>query len=265
MIPLLLATAVLAGGSQDVLINEVLLNPAGTDTVEFVEVSGPPDHDLSDFTVLNIEGDGAGAGLIDVVLPIGQTDANGLWLSAYLSNTLENGTSTYLLVKGFTGSVGQDLDTDNDGVFDITPWSSMVDSVAFTDGGLDIFYSPVLLTPNFDGFNANLAGASRIPNGQDTNQVSDWRRNDNTMIGMPQALPGTLYSFEVLNTPGAVNAEFCPGDFNADSQINLDDLQILLFNFGASVVPATNGDASINGVVNLDDLQILLFNFGIHC
>lgn len=36
-----------------------------------------------------------------------------------------------LLVKGFTGHLGQDLDAANDDVLDVTPWSEVVDAVAF--------------------------------------------------------------------------------------------------------------------------------------
>ena len=48
---------------------------------------------------------------------------------------LENGSISLLLVKDFTGSPGTDLDTDNDGVLDSTPWDSIVDAVAVSDGG----------------------------------------------------------------------------------------------------------------------------------
>jgi hypothetical protein len=59
---------------------------------------------------LQIEGDGAGAGVIDSVHTIGITDASGFWVTGFLSNVLENGTITLLLVKDFSGSVGDDLD-----------------------------------------------------------------------------------------------------------------------------------------------------------
>ncbi len=54
---------------------------------------------------------------------------------------LENGTISLLLVKNFSGAFGDDLDTDNDGVFDSTPWDAIVDSVAVNDGGTgDVTY-----------------------------------------------------------------------------------------------------------------------------
>ncbi len=53
----------------------------------------------------------------------------------WLANTLENGTITLLLVENFSGAFEDDLDTDDDGVLDVEPWDSIVDSVAVNDGG----------------------------------------------------------------------------------------------------------------------------------
>ena len=46
----------------------------------------------------------------------------------------ENGDNvTHILVEGFTGSNGDDLDTDDNCVLDITPWNSIIDGVAFVE------------------------------------------------------------------------------------------------------------------------------------
>jgi uncharacterized protein len=74
---------------------------------------------------LQIEGDGTGAGIIDSVHPVGTTNAGGYWTTGFLTNVFENGTVTLLLVKGFTGAVGNDLDTNNDGIFDTIPWDEL--------------------------------------------------------------------------------------------------------------------------------------------
>lgn len=57
-------------------------------------------------------------------------------------------------------------------------------------------------------------------------------------------------------------ADPCPGDVNLDGFVNLDDLDLVLSNFGQTT---TSGDADGNGVVNLDDLDIVLSNFGTVC
>ena len=46
----------------------------------------------------------------------------------------ENGDNvTHMLVSGFSGANGDDLDTDDDGVLDVTPWSEVVDLVALLE------------------------------------------------------------------------------------------------------------------------------------
>jgi hypothetical protein len=68
------------------------------------------------------------------------------------ANALENGTISLLLVRDFTGALGADLDTDNDGVLDATPWSAVADAVAVFDGGAgDRTYGAPALGPNYDG------------------------------------------------------------------------------------------------------------------
>src|SRR5262245_21361981 len=102
----------------DPVINELVANNVGVDSHEFVEVFGDPSTDYSAFRVLQIEGDGGVGGTIDNVCSVGTTDLGGFWVSAFTSDLLENGTLTLLLVEGFTGSVGVDVDVNNDGVLD---------------------------------------------------------------------------------------------------------------------------------------------------
>ncbi len=59
-------------------------------------------------------------------------------------------------------------------------------------------------------------------------------------------------------TPGT------PGDLNLDCTVDLNDLSILLGNFGGSGTPA-EGDVNGDGVVDLLDLSALLANFGSGC
>jgi predicted extracellular nuclease len=189
----------------DPVINEMVLNHIGSDSHELVEVLGDPATDYSAFTVIELEGDGSGAGVIDGVLPIGTTDSAGFWFSGYLNNELENGTVTLLLVEEFTGAAGDDLDTDNDGLLDLTPWTRIADSVSVTDGGsTDRSYAPAVLTPGFDGVSYTPGGASRIPDGTDTDTATDWVRNDYHGEGLP-GFSGTPEPGEAINTPGLPN------------------------------------------------------------
>lgn len=188
------------------LLNEFVFNHVGTDTHEFVEIFGDPNTDYSAYAILQIEGDGDGAGIIDSIHVVGTTDANGFWFTGFLTNVFENGTVTLLLVQEFTGAVGDDLDTDNDGILDASPWSALVDDVAVSDGGAgDLTYSSTVLAPGFGGGPFTPGGASRIPNGVDTDTIADWTLNDFDGEGLP-GFSGTPVAGEALNTPGAINA-----------------------------------------------------------
>ena len=199
-----------AFAQQSPIVNEFVFDHTGTDTGEFVEIFASANFNLANFQIIGIEGDGTGAGTVDNVFQPGTTDANGFWTTNFLSNILENGTLTLLLVTGFTGAVGNDLDTNDDGVFDSTPWSQIFDGIGVTDlGATDFNYSNVVLLPSMDPVNLRVGGASRIPNGTDTNTVGDWMRNDFDGAGLP-GLTGTPTVGEAWNTPNAVNAQVVP-------------------------------------------------------
>ncbi|MBK8903156.1 MAG: ExeM/NucH family extracellular endonuclease [Anaerolineaceae bacterium] len=188
------------------IINEFVVNHVGTDTHEFVEVAGDASTDYSAFTLLQIEGDGTGAGVIDSAIQVGTTNADGYWTTGFLGNVFENGTLTLLLVKDFTGSVSDDLDVGDDGVLDVTPWSSIVDDVAVNDGGSgDLTYATTVLAPGFSGSAFTPGGASRIPDGVDTDSAADWALNDFDGEGLP-GFTGTPDPGEAVNTPDVVNA-----------------------------------------------------------
>lgn len=188
-------------------INEFSASTTGTD-VEYVEIFGDPETDYFTYKVLEIEGDGTGAGIIDEVISLGTTDASGFFVVNLAPDTLENGTVSLLLVNDFTGVLGEDIDSDNDGVIDYEPWSEITDSVAISDGGGDdITYGTTTLAPNYDGLSTFApGGASRIPDGYDTESPSDWVRNEFDLDGSP--MPGEAY-----NTPGLPNAAQTCGGF----------------------------------------------------
>jgi hypothetical protein len=206
-----------AAASAVPILNEYVANHDAIDTMEFVEVFGTPLTDYSSYSILQIEGDAApsATGNIDTVDIVGTTDALGLWVSAPFDNRLENGTITLLLVQGFTGAAGTDLDTNDDGVLDSMPWATLLDSVGVTDGGAgDRNYSPVVLTPSFDGGTLTPGGASRIPNGVDTDTLLDWKRNNfnrnnsSPVFGQAANTPGALNSLQVPE-PSAIVLLIC--------------------------------------------------------
>ena len=190
----------------DPVINEFVFNHTGTDNNEYIEVYGDAETDYSAYTLLEIEGDsGASLGVVDDVIPLGVTDAYGFWWTGFVLNQIENGTVTVLLVEGFTGEAGDDLDSDDDGVFNATPWLRIVDEVAVNDGGEgDLAYTSMVLAGGYDGVSYTPGGASRIPDGADSNLPADWVRNDFDLAGIP-GFTGTLVEGEAINTPSAAN------------------------------------------------------------
>jgi predicted extracellular nuclease len=192
------------------IINEFVFNHTGGDVNEYVEILGDPNTDYFDFSAIVIEGDASDPGRVDAVLRFGTTDARGLRTTLYRSGDLENGTQSVLLVEGFRGSQGRDVDTDDDGVIDNVLWTRIVDSVAVSDGdSADFTYGDLTFLPGFDGGSFTVGGASRIPDGNvTTGTVADFVRNDFAGEGIP-GLPGSLNAPgdppEALNTPADPN------------------------------------------------------------
>ncbi len=252
---LVLGSAASGGGPVGAqVINEVVANHVGTDDHEYLEIAGAPATNYSGLRLLQLEGDtGSNPGLVDTVTTPGTTSATGHWASGFTTNLIDNGTTTFLLVAGWSGSLGMDLDTNDDGTFDTTPWTTLLDSVAIADGGADVTYSSVVLGPNFDGVSFTPGGMSRIPDAADTNSVADWTRNDFDGAGLP-GFSGTLVAGEALNTPGVANStSAAPADAAQISEIVLDhtgtDTHEYLEIFGA---PESDYSASTLLVVNGD-------------
>ncbi len=127
-------------------LTEIRANQPGIDNDEYFELSGTASFSLDGLTFLVIgDDDQGGFGNIDNVTSLaGQSiPANGVFLCAEstysLSGTadyvadmnMEGGDNlTFFLVEGFSGSLDQDLDTDDDGTLDITPWTTIVSEVA---------------------------------------------------------------------------------------------------------------------------------------
>jgi hypothetical protein len=193
------------------LINEFVSDHIDTDTNEFVEVLGDPGSDYSDWTLLVIEGDGTTVrGTVDLALPLGTTSSNGLFVTSMMSNRIENGTLTLLVVRGYDagGSALVDIDANDDGAIDFEPWQSVDDAIAITDGDAsDLTYAgDATLAPSFDGSTFRVGGASRIPDGQDSGSAADWRRNDFDGAGLSCCGSATPAAGEAINTPGVANA-----------------------------------------------------------
>ncbi|MBC8143457.1 MAG: hypothetical protein H7Y38_18670 [Armatimonadetes bacterium] len=152
--------------AQSVVFNEILFDvPSDDNGFEYIELlSATPNTALTGLTLVILEGENVPAGTIDQAISLSSftTGSNGLLLlrdsvntaasdpntnvvTADFSPDIENGANTYLIVSGFTGTVGTDYDTNADGVLDSTPWSSVISGIGYIDnssgsGGTDYVY-----------------------------------------------------------------------------------------------------------------------------
>ena len=77
--------------------------------------------------------------------------------------------------------------------------------------------------------------------------------------GAPSALNGTSTTME--QTTFLPSPTPCPGDFNGDQVVSIDDMLIVIGNFGGT----GQGDGNDDGIVNIEDLLIVLDAFGQTC
>ncbi|MBW3605991.1 MAG: ExeM/NucH family extracellular endonuclease [Actinobacteria bacterium] len=156
-----LVTAVpVAAAPEELAISEVRIDQPDTDTDEYAEIAATPGASLDGVTYLVI-GDGeGGSGVIEAVVSLDGITVpdDGVVVVAEGSFTLgtpdvvadlnfENSDNvTHVVVDGFTGSDGDDLDTDDDGTLDATPWTTVLDAVSLveTPTGGDQFYAGTL-------------------------------------------------------------------------------------------------------------------------
>ena len=161
-----------AGNANGQSLRSILINPPSTDNgLEYIEIQAGANQTLSNRYVLIIEGDASSQGVIDLVINLGSytTGSNGLLLirdsptaispapDAQTSVVIldfnpdiENGSNTYLIVESnIAPIVGTDLDTNNDGILETTPWTTVNDALGVSDSDpSDIVYGASLSGAN---------------------------------------------------------------------------------------------------------------------
>ncbi len=154
-----------AQGNNLVFINEIRIDQPGSDADEYVELLGLAGDDLDGLTYLVI-GDGTnGDGTIEAVVDLaGQViPADSTFLMGESTMTLatpdfvtslnfENSDNvTHVLALGFSGALGDDLDTDDDGILDSQPWIIALDAISLvedpTSTGSEYYYASQITTP----------------------------------------------------------------------------------------------------------------------
>jgi len=237
-----LSLAACAATFGQVQLSEIRTDEQGTDKNEYVELSGTPGASLDGITLIVIGDQGSGttkSGFVEFRWTFGPSDVIGgsgfLLLRKVDMNTVvpmpffepsiaispDNGTgvlensdnTTYMLVTGYSGtnaqggttSAGQDLDTNDDGVLDITPWTEVLDSVSLK------------LT------------VGDVPGTQGTNEASEWWYSETVVGPNPnRSVNGTTGEVTIFQNPPAHafrdggTGEWRYGPFNTATGINLD-------------------------------------------
>lgn len=147
-----------------VVINEIRIDQPGADTDEYFELAGSPGTSLDGLSYIVI-GDGTGgSGVIEAVIDLSglAIPTDGFFLAAestfsitsgvdlFTGLNFENGDNvTHMLVSGLSAGNGTDLDSNDDGVLDTSPWTGIVDAVALLNsiGSGDQVYSSNLVGP----------------------------------------------------------------------------------------------------------------------
>lgn len=160
---LLLLLSFATFSAHAVQLNEIRIDQGGSDLDEYFELTGNPGESMAGLTYLVIGDGSTGSGTIEAVIDLNaeQITASGFFTAAEASFTLatadltttlnfENSDNvTHMLVSGFTGSQGDDIDADDDGVIDNMPYGSIVDSVALKENDFgEHLYSSTIVGPD---------------------------------------------------------------------------------------------------------------------
>lgn len=258
------ATQVRAGlNSSTVLISEVRTDQPGTDNDEYIELAGAPGTSLDSLTFIVI-GDGTGlSGCIEEIIPLAGKviQEDGLLLIGQTSMTIgtpdfvtpiefENSDNlTLLLVDGFTGTMGLDLDLDDDGTLDVTPWSTVLDSVAMVE---NIETPPV----NTEWWYALPLGPGG--NGDPPFHIYRCPGTGAWRVGPNDPAAG----IDTAGTPNfsCIEGPACVGDLNTDSIVDGVDVGILVQRWGSDDSAADMDDS---GIVDGADLGAMLLAWGL--
>lgn len=278
-------TASAFAGASSIVINEFRGDQPSTDVNEYVELKGTPGASLEGYTFLII-GDGTSttkSGVVEFKWTFSAGDvigSNGYLVLRKPTMTLpiasgatvvdispdsatgvfENSNNiTLMLVTGYTGSNAQgaasgtaaeDLDTDDDGIFDVTPWASIVDTVALKHDTTAVpsssevwWYSPITVGPNSYRY---------IQNATTGTQVAGWdfqtTTNGGTATAASPATPkvyvsnvgsGTMY----LDGTNGASDWFVPASGSTGTELNA--FGGTASNAGAGMSTSTGGAAAL--------------------
>jgi hypothetical protein len=118
----------------DTLINEFMPNPVGADpSPQDFELRGVPGDSFSGFLV-TLDSDSTVAGTVNDSQAIAGSFDNVTGLLVVDITDVENPSNTFIITDSFTGSVGDDYDTNDDGVIDdFSAFGTVFDAIGIPD------------------------------------------------------------------------------------------------------------------------------------
>ncbi len=261
------------------LINEVVINPAGTDQpCEYIELQGTPGAALTDLYFVAFEGDtGSTPGVADFVLQFGSSTqpapvfgSNGLLVVTGTAacgartypaettraqialldapNGLENGAISLLLIRSPNAPIIAltDYDTNNDGVLELPAGATIVDGIAWRDAGVGIVYGDAVLVTAFSPDAATRFPGNTTPNSSSAFYGGDLTgTNDATTYSTSNRTANFPASGAL--TPGAPNVGIAPNDAPVDSNGDGTTDYVVVRNTGGGASGQLTWFTKING------------------
>ena len=215
---------------DELRITEIRIDQGGSDNDEYFELKGPAGFDLAGMTYIVIGDGSTGSGTVEAIINLeGVIDADGLFVVAEDTFSLavadqvanvsfENSDNvTHMLVANYSGGF-DDLDTDDDGTLDATPWLGVADSISLVetpDSG-DLFYGDDQIGPTDDGYVPGHAYRC-VDSGYGTWTIGE-------------------FDLGVTDTPGDVNPDCesvgCAGDYDGSGAVDVSDLLLVISEWG---------------------------------
>jgi hypothetical protein len=266
-----------------VQINEIRIDQPGDRTDLYFELIGPVDASLEGLSYVVVgAGSEGGSGVVQEVVALGglTLDQHGLLLVAedewtcgeptdFVVRSLDfvcDANVTHMLVSGFTGAIGLDLDTDDNGLFDCeeagwesrrgpvdAPWLGRLSAVSLVSE-LD---PDGIVEPHYYGYCVVGPADGRVP-AQAYRCVPS---GDLWLVGLEHPLLKTQKSDAEPDTPGRPNP-LCPcaGDLDGSGTVDVDDLHAVIQGWGESTTG--QGDVDHDGVVDMSDLLAVIRTWG---
>lgn len=248
---------------RNVVLNEILVNPPGTDAPqEFVEIRGPNQTALTNLWVVAFNGDiENNPGKAIWVMPLSGVSlgSKGLLLvkaatggftagsgTATATSTqlnsggsgLPNGSVTFQLLESPVPLVlNTDYDGNNDGVLELPAGTKVMDSVAWRDGnGSDILYGGIVITPTSGTPDAVVRFGDRNDFSPSCWYGGDLSGSTNTSTSFSSSPVTSNYPAGGSLTPGVANtpARFSEADYDFLEFRNLGSAPLALGGFKIS-------------------------------